>query len=651
MKAIISEIVLFSHQGERRRISFNQGLNIITGDSKTGKSALIEIVDYCLFSKRSTIPVGKVTDWTEIFCVIYQLNNKKLIIARPKNTLQKCYFSVETDFDTEKLLNRSYFDSQSLKDINKAQLSFEQHLGLSVSTTRTSSEQMRTSHSKATIRDASSIMFQHQNLIANKHSIFYRFDDYYKRSKVISDFPIHLGWADGDYFLLKREQEEILKKLKRRKNNKITEKKERDYQINLIKEPIEFYYKSLNLVLDESNFNLKRLKFIAENLPSVPNTAYENSDIENQVLFLKKERVEHQKELTKLTKYIDRLSCGTSDAFEYDNTLSTILDITHPEIQTEKKVFCPLCETESKGIQLALNKVSESHNVLKQELARIGTFKRDSSEYLEKLLKDRQETKRKIRSTTLKIRQLENAHAISKNSDLSATLYTLRGMIASNLKIILDESKENLKEEHEESSLAERLFKIEERIAGYDLKAKIQKANELINTTMEYLKEKLDFEEELRDGEMRFDLSTFDFHYFYKKKKIMLSEMGSGANWLACHLAIFLSLLRLSVREKSSLPAVLFIDQPSQVYFPKVRETFSTTHKDELLIDEQEEKVDENIKQVVNIFTVINDFLDYLVDKEGLKYKPQVIVLEHADEPSLSPFIRERWSKNGQKLI
>lgn len=41
-------IASYSHAGERRDIEFVLGrLNIVTGASKTGKSALLDIVDYC----------------------------------------------------------------------------------------------------------------------------------------------------------------------------------------------------------------------------------------------------------------------------------------------------------------------------------------------------------------------------------------------------------------------------------------------------------------------------------------------------------------------------------------------------------------------------------------------------------------------------
>lgn len=109
--------------------------------------------------------------------------------------------------------------------------------------------------------------------------------------------------------------------------------------------------------------------------------------------------------------------------------------------------------------------------------------------------------------------------------------------------------------------------------------------------------------------------------------------MGSGANWLTCHLSLFLSFLHLfSIRKKSPVPSVLFLDQPSQIYFPK----------------EFDPKKDEDIKQVAKLLEI-----EAIESKVG--YKPQVIVTDHADNLDLSPYkfedyVRARWI-DGKALI
>lgn len=60
MKSYIKSIIIFDKNGEKRVVPLKQGVNIITGESKTGKSALVEIIDYCLCSTRCTVPKGKI---------------------------------------------------------------------------------------------------------------------------------------------------------------------------------------------------------------------------------------------------------------------------------------------------------------------------------------------------------------------------------------------------------------------------------------------------------------------------------------------------------------------------------------------------------------------------------------------------------------
>ena len=55
----INKLILWSKNGHgNRAVEFRPGVvNVISGASKTGKSAVVPIVDYCLGSGRCGIPV------------------------------------------------------------------------------------------------------------------------------------------------------------------------------------------------------------------------------------------------------------------------------------------------------------------------------------------------------------------------------------------------------------------------------------------------------------------------------------------------------------------------------------------------------------------------------------------------------------------
>ena len=94
-------------------------------------------------------------------------------------------------------------------------------------------------------------------------------------------------------------------------------------------------------------------------------------------------------------------------------------------------------------------------------------------------------------------------------------------------------------------------------------------AEDFINLNMNKLATTLDFEDEFKPINLKFELSNGNFDIYQlqaNKDKVYLSEMGSGANWVSCHIVLFLSLLRyFSSQKNSSIPSIMFFDQPSQV--------------------------------------------------------------------------------------
>src|SRR5690606_28515202 len=80
----IKSIHIYSHDGQRRDQHFKvDGLNVITGRSSTGKSALSEIIEYCMGRSSFNVPEGIIRDKVSWFAVIYQFEREQVLVAKP----------------------------------------------------------------------------------------------------------------------------------------------------------------------------------------------------------------------------------------------------------------------------------------------------------------------------------------------------------------------------------------------------------------------------------------------------------------------------------------------------------------------------------------------------------------------------------------
>lgn len=646
MKVILKRIILFAENGSKREVPLEKGLNIITGDSKTGKSALLEIVDYCLFSSRSTIPVGKITEFTYLYSIVLELESIFIVLARPnwKNRYRTHeYFSIESDSNFLDSFDLNYFNNKQLRPIKEIQKETEEQFGLSVLDTRLSKDADKKLGGKVSIRNAVSLIFQHQNLIANKHSFFYRFDDFYKRKDVISQFPIFLGWVDGKYYALKQSLEQLQRQLKQNTKDEISVKSNSEEVSNRLKIPISQYYRALGLVL-EDNISIEKLKKIAKDLPEIPGNIYENSDIAGKLNDLEEQRLKVRKELDEINQLIRKIDSNRGELDTYEENINVIKDLI-PEKEEHTKYECPLCNSYVNGINERIKMANSSKIELLKELNNIKSYKVDNTKHLFQLIDQKNELKKRIREINAQIRNLKvTLKENDKNKNLRDSLLILKGRI----QIVLEQIQEKPtlgKNVVDIKSYEAEIKKIKKQLNDYNLEKKIENANHFLSKKMTLISQRLDFEEELQPGTMYFNLNDFEFYYQHNTEKIRLSEMGSGANWLACHLSLFLALLHLICKESSSIPAFLFLDQPSQVYFPRAITKITPQEQGA----DPEKTFDENIIQVKNIFNVILEEIQEI--KKDYNVDTQVIVLEHADEPEFNQYVRKRWTTKGNKLI
>lgn len=59
MRFYIDQLILWLNDGTKRTLQFEEDkINVITGNSKTGKTAILEIIDYCFCGSNDTVVIS-----------------------------------------------------------------------------------------------------------------------------------------------------------------------------------------------------------------------------------------------------------------------------------------------------------------------------------------------------------------------------------------------------------------------------------------------------------------------------------------------------------------------------------------------------------------------------------------------------------------
>jgi len=79
----IDAVILFSKKGAQRKISFlRNGVNVITGGSGTGKTAILDIIDYCLLASKHRISDSVINENVEWYGLELLVGEKEFFMAR-----------------------------------------------------------------------------------------------------------------------------------------------------------------------------------------------------------------------------------------------------------------------------------------------------------------------------------------------------------------------------------------------------------------------------------------------------------------------------------------------------------------------------------------------------------------------------------------
>lgn len=639
MNCYIKELFVFDQAGEKRPISFTPGVNIITGESKTGKSALIEIVDYCLTSKRSNIPQGVISNFGYLYGIILAFPNKYLIIGRKaflEGGNKKMYIAVETSPQIIQDIQLSYFERLQPELVDNVRLEIARHFRMAIMD-MTESYDADKNRGKASLRNITPFLFQHQNLIANKHALFYRFDDFYYRKNTIEEFPVFAGWTTDEYYLLKRQLEDKRKELRQVELSIKKKKQAQQDSEQELRGYFKNYYALLGKPFDES-LSFEELLRLRDQLPDYESKTFVSQDIRLRYDRLKQERDAKYHQLNQNSVKIKNLEETQRYANDYEINLRVLEKTSQYSDNIPTTVICPLCGKENDDLSQQAQQLQESRTKLAEELSQVGTYGISYTHEIDELSRQQTQIRNELRILNAHIEDIKQTiQEIEKQEKVENALVYAKAKI--DIKALEFEKEKNIRITDTTEELKGEIEILEQKLSKFNLRNLIKRTESFLNQSMSNICEKLDFEEELRPANLWFKLENFTLSHQDKKLgKISINEMGSGANWLACHLSLFLTFLHVFAKEEySTVPSFLLLDQPSQVYFP----------------NEFDPTKDKEVQQVANIYKTILDKVAEIEQDCG--YAPQVIVTDHADKLDLEvysfeSFVRKLW-RDGEKLI
>ena len=665
MKTLIHEIGVIDNQGVKHPVNFQAGLNVVTGKSSTGKSALIEIFDYCFGSGENTIPKGVITDSATIYYVALAVNDKSMVIARDPKTPTKAFFRRIEPFNTEEI-QLHYFSANYFRPLEDFKHYIRDEFFLDIddvdeSLAARANRRFNQKAPRPSIRSFSSFMLQHQNLVANKHALFYRFDEKQKRDQAIEHTKIFLGLVDQKFFHLSQEKERLTAEVRRLERSKETNKRAVDSYKQKVGPELSQLYALMGF--EEEPLSLEKVLRHPQNAKDeldeiiVPEKINHNSDaITQRYNKLKLERTQKTSELRRLQRQTASINKHIGEEERFTNNVKQFSTPTHVHISAS---VCPFCKTEKDTLQLSAEKLQQAITKVSGNLAQARPMKAKFESSLVTIQRDTELLNNELMALS---KQIEDVEATEEKIAKNKSLYENIIMHKAKLFALLDSL--NMADDSDiEKSLKElrkQLKQINESLKEYDVENGLKNASIKVNKYMTDIGSHFEFETSYKPINLHFSFETFDlYHLTPEGEKIYLRSMGSGANWLYCHITLFLALHKYfaELGNKCAIPSLLFLDQPTQVYFPNFTRDNADTFDEQKSTEakqrtEKERPVDEDIKAVENLFSQLSIYCNELESSNG--FSPQIIVTDHADNLDLSNGVKfeslvngNRWRKRG----
>ena len=637
----IRAIVTYSHDGRHRVVPFETGgVNIISGDSRTGKSAILGIIEYCFCASEIDVPEGKVRRNVAWFGLLLQTSRGQAFIARQlpqgDGKSNEAIF-VQTDNEVPippATALRQTTNREGLRSLLGSWVGLTDYLH------EPPAGQTRVPLA-ATISHAVTFCLQSQNEIAQRRHLFHGSGDRFVAQAIKDTLPYFLGAVSDDYVAQQQELKRVraeIRQIERRLAEAAAIRGEGIGRVDTLL--AEAKAVGLTVLSDETPWQEKIDALRSIQSTPVPSAAAEvGEDVEfRRLSAIRSGLVEEQRTLQSTlerARSFEGSSKGYSaEAREHAARLNAATIFEHDA----PGHACPLClqnlpeasqVPSVSDLRAAQDYIGERSGAMDSATPRIATAIQEVETKLA-------EVRRRIEDNRVMLTAVKRAN---QRLQLASDIEARRAMVLGRISLYV----ENIPQMPDVSEQQRRLnelrtqeTQLDESVSADTIQSKMESCLSNVNRHLsDYARQ---IELEYSDSPLRLDARALTIVADTPERPVSMREIGSGENHVGYHIVAHLALHTWFANRARPVPAFLLLDQLSQAHFsPDATPREGVT----------QEKIDADRMAVKRLFKLIFDVT------ESLQGKFQVIITDHpdfSDDARFQAAVRERW-RDGTKLV
>jgi DNA repair exonuclease SbcCD ATPase subunit len=539
---------------------FEEGLNLIWGDMDTGKSSILNLIDYCLGGKNTNLMYGEMTTYGRVAFLEVDLNGTELTFERDilsESSPIKVYtcifekrsanFPMLMSASPDKIMPDGWVSDFILDNLGIAKVSIKE------SRIRDDAPSDRLS-----FRDLMKLLYLKQTRVGSDALLNYQSPAVFNKNVEVQKFVFNIydDKLSGLQSELARESSDLADM---DKNERFIKKFLQDVKIDteklaVVEGQVELHDSRLS-ELDDGLQSLKSNFALSTDVGLEISTAV--SRMRNEIRKVESVLVEIE------SKYENFVKLGNTYRFDLDALQLSKLSrsVMYTDQYNDKSVPCPLCFTE-----LSLHSPAVEDDDLEHQIKSIKNREAGIHAVLAQLRTEQKNAIDEKNSLNAALREAIRSFDENNISNISPLIASIEAIEISRTQVKLD-----LAEAERNSAIANKFIDIGSRI---DVKTSlIAKLKRAIKTVQEGLLGLDDVIEDLtallkkhmgRSGLQNVNDVYFDKRFTAYFRGISYYDTSSGGVRTITSIAMFITRLQYLLAKAGNLPTFLMIDTPGQ---------------------------------------------------------------------------------------